>query len=239
MIRATIPSPTAEPALGPAFGRTRGDPEGRFAQETVDGGTPTSFYYDGLVPMSDYTFALFGSGGQQIHRNVFAAGDAPLYLLVSGVRTYAYQDALGSVIALANGSASPAGALAGSYAYDAFGQTPNPDRAGVPLRRPALRSPHRAGLRQRTVLFPRARDASSNPIPSGYAGGNNLYAYAGNDPAESDRSELGIAHDDSRCWGGNRRSSRANSQGIQVTGVIWGAVKRSFQLGDANWPRWC
>ena len=41
------------------------DPEGRLGQETVDAGTPTSFYYDGLVPMSDYTFALFGPAGSK------------------------------------------------------------------------------------------------------------------------------------------------------------------------------
>ena len=156
------------------------DPEGRFAQETVDAGTPTSFYYDGLVPVSDYTFALFGSGGQQIHRNVFAAG-APLYLLVSGVRTYAYQDALGSVVALANGSASPAGALAGSYGYDAFGQTPTP--TGPVFRYAGQRFDPLTGLVYDNARFySPALGRFLQPDPIGYAGGNNLYADVENDP---------------------------------------------------------
>ncbi|MGA9866446.1 MAG: RHS repeat-associated core domain-containing protein [Acetobacteraceae bacterium] len=176
------------------------DPEGRLGQETVDSGTPTSFYYDGLVSMSDYANALFISGGLQIHRNVFAAGDQPLYLLVNGVRSYAYQDGLGSVVALANGSSSPAGGLAGTYGYDAFGQTPTP--TGPVFRYAGQRFDSLTGLVYDNARFySPALGRFLQPDPIGYAGGNNLYAYAGNDPVNlTDPSGLWVMQVGSAAW---------------------------------------
>jgi RHS repeat-associated protein len=97
------------------------------------------------------------------------------------VATYSHPDILGSTIALSNATASPVGALSAAFNYDPFGQPV------VPLTSTFGYAGQR--LEQTTgLIYDGARFYSPawgrfySPDPIGYAGGNNLYAYVGNDP---------------------------------------------------------
>lgn len=87
------------------------DPFGRRIQKSGPLGT-TNYLYDG-----DNLLEEVGNSGNILGRYAQSAMDKPLSEVRSGTSSYYEQDGLDTVTSLSNS----AGALAGTYAYDSFG----------------------------------------------------------------------------------------------------------------------
>ena len=156
------------------------DAEGRLGTTTLDG-TATSFDYNGTLPMGDWTGTAFATGQTQIRRHVFGAGGEPLYLTVNGVANYSHQDGLGSVVALSTATGANAGKRSALYAYDAFGQPTTTITSAFGYTGQRL-DPTTGLVYDRARFYSPVLGRFVQPDPIGYRGGNNLYAYVGNDP---------------------------------------------------------
>jgi RHS repeat-associated protein len=157
------------------------DEEGRLATTTLDG-VPTSYDYNGTMPMGDWTGTAFVTGATETRQHVFGAGGEPLYLTVNGVSTYSHQDALGSTIALSSATAgSTLGKITAEFAYDAFGQPTVPVTSTFGYAGQRV-DPTTGLVYDRARFYSPALGRFYVPDPSGYKGGSNLYAYSGNDP---------------------------------------------------------
>ncbi|WFU66676.1 RHS repeat-associated core domain-containing protein [Bradyrhizobium brasilense] len=156
------------------------DALGRRQTKTVNGTTVAWASY-GDQELAEYV----GSGTVTFSRMfVYGAGlDEPVLSIVAGgTAAYHFQDALGSVIALANAS----GQLTEKYAYTAYGLNT--------ITGPGTAAYRYAGRRydaETRLYFNRARAYSATlgrflqTDPIGTKGGINLYAYVGNDPVNN------------------------------------------------------
>jgi RHS repeat-associated protein len=157
------------------------DAAGRRVSKTINGQT-TGYLYDGVNVVQEQAGApgtanLLNGGVDEVFRRTDSAGAwTPL------------SDALGSTLALTD----DAGAVQTSFSYGAFGETA---RAGAGVEHAgqyAGRENDQTGLyynRARYYSPALQRFISEDPI--GLAGGDNLYAYVSNDPADfSDPSGL-------------------------------------------------
>ena len=150
------------------------DPLSRRKQKTVDG-VVTQYLLDGSQEIAEYD-----GTGTLLRRYVFGPGiDEPVATIAAaGTKSYNHQDALGSVIALSDGTT---GAVGDKYTYSAYGESPS--LAGNAFRYTGRRVDAETGL-----YYYRARYYSPRlgrflqPDPIGYQGGLNLYAYVGGDP---------------------------------------------------------
>jgi len=150
------------------------DPYGRRSGKTVAGIT-TSYVYDGA------NIAQEISGGSPI-ANLLSGGVDEVFTRTDSSGTANFlTDALGSTLALTNSSGS---ALA-QYAYEPFGNTTVTSGSSTNPYQYTGRENDGTGLyfnRGRYYNPTLQRFVSEDPI--GLAGGNNLYAYVGNDPAD-------------------------------------------------------
>jgi len=135
----------------------------------------TQYLLDGSQEIAEYD-----GTGTLLRRYVFGPGiDEPVATIAAaGTKSYNHQDALGSVIALSDGTT---GAVGDKYTYSAYGESPS--LAGNAFRYTGRRVDAETGL-----YYYRARYYSPRlgrflqPDPIGYQGGLNLYAYVGGDP---------------------------------------------------------
>ena len=154
------------------------DALGRRQSKTVNGVT-TSWASYGSQEIAEYQ----GTGALTlVGRTIFGPGlDEPVATVsATNVRTYQFQDALGSVIALANAS----GQVTEKYAYTAYGLNTIVGPGTAAFRYAGRRFDPETGLyfnRARAYSPTLGRFLQADPI--GTQGGINLYAYTGNDPA--------------------------------------------------------
>ena len=151
------------------------DPFGRRIQKSGPLGT-TNYLYDGANTIEE-----INSSGNVLAR--YTQGptiDQPLAEFRGSTTDYYEADALGSVTSLSNGT----GTLANTYTYDSFGNVTNSTGS--------LSNPFRYTAREfdseTSLYFNRARYYDQNAgrfvseDSSEFVGGQNFYAYVGNDP---------------------------------------------------------
>ena len=98
-------------------------------------------------------------------------------IAASGAKTWLHPDAQGTVIA----DSGPTGAVGNKYAYGPFGETPV--LTGGNYRYTGRVLDAATGLYYyRARMYSPVLGRFMQTDPSGYKGGNNLYAYVGNDP---------------------------------------------------------
>lgn len=153
----------------------------RVIKETTVGSTTTA---QAFLSVGEQEFAEFSGVGTVYVDRVYAFGaglDEPVLDInaVTGVRSYYFQDALGSVIALTNGS----GAVSEKHAYTPYGVGVSALADTAAYRFAGRRFDAETGLyhnRARAYSPALGRFLQTDPI--GTDGGINLYAYVGNDP---------------------------------------------------------
>lgn len=156
------------------------DPLGRRVSKVSTGAlaTAASYLSDGDREIAEYD----GTGSTLVRRYVYGPGiDEPIVRVdvAGGTSTHAYthQDALGSVVA----TSDETGAVVDKYSYGPYGESAS--LAGNPYRYTGRRLDPETGLyfyRSRYYSASIGRFMQNDTI--GYAGGDNLYAYALNDP---------------------------------------------------------
>jgi len=170
-------------AVGPSVNASYSyDPLGRRLFKNVNG-TITLWASYGNREIAEYQ----GPGGgtvSLVRRFVYGPGlDEPVAAInAANVRTYHFQDALGSVIVAANA----AGQLTEKYAYTAFGTTFSTGGNTAAFRYAGRRYDPETGLyfnRTRSYSPALGRFLQTDPIETD--GGINLYAYVSNDPVNA------------------------------------------------------
>ncbi|MBV9550678.1 MAG: hypothetical protein JO256_13500 [Alphaproteobacteria bacterium] len=187
------------------------DPSGRMAQEGA-----TRFLYDGNTLVAEYD-----ASGNVLRRYVPGAGtdETLVWYEGSGLSTpmWLHTDQQGSVVAASNasGTATP-------LAYDADGR---PTAWGAIGSDPRLRYTGQAALPDLQLYYYKARmyDPTLGRFlqtdPAGYSAGQNLYAYANNDPVNnSDPSGLTSACQDAARGGSPHPDAIAGVEDISVVG---------------------
>jgi RHS repeat-associated protein len=151
------------------------DPFGRRIYKSSSSGTSV-FAYDG----DDLVEETNSSGGAVARYSQGLNIDEPLAILRGGATSFYHEDGLGSVTSLSNG----AGSLAQTYAYDSFGkQTGSTGSLTNPFQYTGRESDSETGLyfyRARYYDQSVGRFLSEDPIR--FRGGQNFYAYTGNNP---------------------------------------------------------
>jgi RHS repeat-associated protein len=196
------------------------DPLGRRQRKTING-TITDFVYDGLNPVKEAT------GATTVNLLTGLGIDEYLTRTTGSGTEYFLSEALGSTVALADGS----GAVATEYSYEPFGTaTASGTSSGNELGYTA-REDDGAGVyyyRARYYHPGLQRFISEDPID--WAGGDtNLYAYVTSDPVNM-VDPLGLVLDvsalPSSCQTGQSRSkSEDGPTGIaKFLGGLWGRI---------------
>jgi RHS repeat-associated protein len=153
------------------------DPFGRRIYKSSSSGT-SIYAYDG-----DNLIEETNSGGAAVARYTQTENiDEPLAMLRSSTTSYYEPDALGSITSLSNS----AGTLAQTYTFDSFGKlTASSGSVANPFQYVGRELDSESNLyymRARYFDSSTGRFISEDPI--GFNGGNNLYAYVENDPAD-------------------------------------------------------
>lgn len=179
-------------ATGVEVARYEHDALGRRSRR-VSGGETTKYVYSGPRVMEEYVDN--GGGFQPQTRYLYGAGlDEVLAVESGGLRSFAQQDRLGSVLALTDGT----GVLVERYFYDAFGQPRVEDGSGVPVvganglpRSSVGNSVWFAGSRwdaefgqyhMRSRQYDPRTGRFTSLDPRGYPDGPNRYSYVNSDP---------------------------------------------------------
>jgi RHS repeat-associated protein len=198
------------------------DFENRLAQVSLPDGSTVSFEYDPfgrrIQKMSasgtiNYLYGGAGiteerdASGNILARYVQGLGiDEPLAMQRAGAISYYHADGLGSVTALTDA----AGALAGTYVYDSFGNlTDSSGSLDNPFRYTGREWDPEIGMyyyRARYYDPEGGRFLSEDPI--GFAGGTNFYPYVTNNPVLS-ADPLGLQAE-------LKEAPRAVNQGIHL-----------------------
>ena len=155
------------------------DPFGRRIQKSFtqnSNTTTTDYLYDGR----DLIEEIDSSGNVLARYTQFPSLDQPLAELRSGVTSYYEQDAVGSVSALS----SPAGALANTYTYDAFGKlVASSGTITNPFQYTGREFDQETGIYQyRYRYYDQNVGRFINEDPYGFRGGINFYRYVFNSP---------------------------------------------------------
>ena len=139
--------------------------------------TTTRYVHDGEHVIAEYED---GPDGALLKRFVYGPGiDRPVSMTIGQQEYYYHLDALGSVVALSDGT----GALAEAYAYSPFGEVSAPSQLGNPFLYTARAMDPETGLYYyRNRYYDAALGRFLQPDPSGYQGGINLYAYVEANP---------------------------------------------------------
>ena len=164
-------------AVVPSVGNTifKYDPFGRRLQKSGPLGT-SNYLYDGPNSVEE----VDGSGNVLARYAQGPTIDQPLAEFRGSTSDYYEADALGSVTSLSNGTRT----LANTYTYDSFGKVTNSTGS---LSNP-FRYTGREFDSETSLYFNRARYYDQNAgrfvseDPSEFVGGQNFYAYVGNDP---------------------------------------------------------
>jgi len=170
-------------ALLPGAGGTvtfQYDPLGRRIQKAFSHNsatTVTNYLYDGANVIQEVD-----ANGNELARYAQGPGiDEPLTEFRSGTTSFYQQDGLGSVTSLSDSN----GALASTYAYDAFGNlTVSTGTLGNPFQYTGREYDSETGLRYyRARYYDPSIGRFINEDPAQLRGGqNNFYAYAWNSP---------------------------------------------------------
>jgi RHS repeat-associated protein len=148
------------------------DAYGRRSNKTI-AGTTTGFLYDGVNAVQELS-------GSTVIANMIDGGIDEIFQRSDSTGTYSLlSDALGSTVALTNGS----GSLATQYTYAPFGATTSSGTASTNTSQYTGRENDGTGLyyyRARYYSPQLGRFISEDPI--GFRGGINKYAYVGNSP---------------------------------------------------------
>jgi RHS repeat-associated protein len=155
------------------------DPFNRRISKTVNN-TTTSFLHDGALEIAEYD----QGSDALLQRYVYGPGQlAPIVRVTPAVgggsasHSFLHTDAIGSVVAVTNGSNS----VSEQHGYSPFGEDKN--ISGIPFRFTGQRFDPETGLyyfRARYYDAQLGRFLSVDPL--GAVDGPNLYAYVGNDP---------------------------------------------------------
>lgn len=152
------------------------DPFGRRIQKIAPSGT-TNYLYDGKNAIEE----VDNAGNVLARYTHEPRWDGPLAMLRGGVTSYYEQDGLNSVASLTSAS----GALVQTYTYDSYGKlTASTGTLTNPYRYAGRELDSETGIyeyRARYYNPALGRFVSEDPI--GFDGGNDFYAYTGNNPA--------------------------------------------------------
>jgi RHS repeat-associated protein len=138
-------------------------------------GTTTHFVYDGNQVIAEYD-----GTGTLLRKFAYGPGiDQPVMMEQAGQRYFYHADALGSVVALTDGT----GAIAETYRYEAFGEPEQASTLGNPYLFTGRRyDPETGTYYYRARYYDPELRRFLEPDPIGYVDGMNLYAYVGNSP---------------------------------------------------------
>jgi RHS repeat-associated protein len=151
------------------------EPTGRRLSKTVK--TKTTRYLNaGDQEIGEYSVS--GTTTALTQRIVYGAGlDEPItYVAPNGTKTYAQQDAQGSVVAITDAT----GKLTTRYAYGPYGESST--LTGVARFTGRRIDPETGLYYYRARMYSPALGRFLQQDPIGTSGGVNLYAYVGNDP---------------------------------------------------------
>ena len=171
------------------------DPFGRRIRK-VRGTATTIYAYDG-----DNVVEELGSGGNVLAHYTQGAGiDEPLAMTGTGGTYFYHADGLGSITSLTNGS----GQLAASYVYDSFGNLmASTGTITNPFQYTGREFDSETGLYYyRARYYDLAAGRFLSEDPSGFAGGDNFYTYAEDNPTSLvDPYGLHASSSSNSTWG--------------------------------------
>jgi RHS repeat-associated protein len=181
------------------------DPFGRRIQKSGPLGM-TNYLYDGVSDIEE----VDGAGNILARYTEGRTIDEPLSELRSGSAIFYEQDGLGSVASLSSG----AGALAGTYTYDSFGNlTASTGSLTNPFRFTGRELDQETGIYQyRARYFDPTDGRFISEDPFGFAAGMNFFTYVHNSPVVLD-DPMGLCDKDN-CQLSINCGATANTYGF-------------------------